>query len=207
MQNPVRSLFSPQKWKFKNHRIFIYFLIPLIFTLFCFNPVHAFEPNDITGLELWLKADSLSLNNNDPVTSWSDSSTAGNNFSQTNPNDQPSFKASVSSLNSKPAVHFDGAQFIESITNFELNDFALFVVYQDDGTVQENERLLDHDFTNGFYLGRNKKSKNSWGGGVLEPNNPFGVFVKLDNDEPHTLYSEREGSGTTLSDEFWRTKE
>jgi hypothetical protein len=68
--------------------------------------VAAFSPSDLTGLRQWLKADALSLADNDPVSSWTDSS--GNALHATNTGSaRPTFKTSI--VNSLPIVRFDGA--------------------------------------------------------------------------------------------------
>jgi hypothetical protein len=66
-----------------------------------------FTPTSIAGLLLWLKADALSLNNNDPVTTWTDNSGNGNDAAQSTGVQKPLFK--TSQINSKPAIEFDGS--------------------------------------------------------------------------------------------------
>ncbi|MEI6462224.1 MAG: fibronectin type III domain-containing protein [bacterium] len=65
------------------------------------------QPSSITGLKLWLKADAIvGLNNNDPVTTWTDSS--GNaNATQSTASYKPLYI--TNSINSLPAVRFDGS--------------------------------------------------------------------------------------------------
>ncbi len=58
------------------------------------------------GLTPWYKADALVLNNNDPVATWIDSSSGGNDATQGTAGKKPLYKTSV--LNSKPVVRFDG---------------------------------------------------------------------------------------------------
>lgn len=64
--------------------------------------VPSFIPLD--GLNLWLKANSLSLSDGDQVSSWNDSSGNGNNATQSNSSYKPIFKTGI--LNSKPVVRF-----------------------------------------------------------------------------------------------------
>lgn len=65
-----------------------------------------FSPSDITGLVRWGKADSLSLSNNDPVSSYTDQSGVGNHFVNTL-TERPTFKTGVQ--NGLAAVQFDGS--------------------------------------------------------------------------------------------------
>ncbi|GAH61746.1 unnamed protein product, partial [marine sediment metagenome] len=57
---------------------------------------------DSDNNKLWIRAEDLGLSNNDPVTSWIDTSGNGNDFSQSTGSLQPSFQ--TSQLNSFPAV-------------------------------------------------------------------------------------------------------
>ena len=66
--------------------------------------VPSFIPFSTDGLNLWLKADSLSLSDGDQVSSWNDSSGNGNNATQSNSSYKPIFKTGI--LNGKPVVRF-----------------------------------------------------------------------------------------------------
>lgn len=60
------------------------------------------------GLVAWYKADSLSLNDNDPVGQWNDVSSNGNHLIQSSGAKKPTFKASVQ--NGLPTVRFVESQ-------------------------------------------------------------------------------------------------
>lgn len=64
------------------------------------------DPTDLAGLGLWLRADSLALNNGDPVGLWSDESVNAFNFTGGGAQ-RPTFTTNV--LNGHPALIFDGA--------------------------------------------------------------------------------------------------
>lgn len=75
-------------------------------------------PSDITGLAAWYKADALTLANNDPVASWTDSSGNARHAAQATGTKQPLYK--TGSLNGKPVVSFDGVDdFVQAV--FTLN--------------------------------------------------------------------------------------
>lgn len=61
-------------------------------------------PPSVTGLILWLKADSLALANNDLVGDWPDQSGVGNNFSEVTPSLKPVFH--TNQVNGLPAIYF-----------------------------------------------------------------------------------------------------
>ena len=60
-------------------------------------------PETITGLRLWLKADSLSLADNDAVVTWADSSGNANDGTGVN---GPIYKVNI--VNGKPVVRYNG---------------------------------------------------------------------------------------------------
>jgi len=91
------------------------------------------------------------------------------------------------------AASFNGAQEITTPINDALGNFTVEVWFKDDGVVRGYERLVDKDFQQGFWLGRNGTTPNSWGGGVREGSPPYGVFVTLTDGVWHQLVSVRNG--------------
>lgn len=65
-----------------------------------------FSPDQLAGLQVWLKADSLALNDNDPVASWLDSTSNHIDVLQGIAGSKPLFKTNI--INGKPIVRFDG---------------------------------------------------------------------------------------------------
>jgi hypothetical protein len=63
-------------------------------------------PDQIAGLKLWLKADSLALSDGDPVGTWTDSSGTSNDATQATAGFKPLYKTGI--INGKPVVRFDG---------------------------------------------------------------------------------------------------
>ena len=60
-----------------------------------------------TNLNLWLKADNGVQTSGSNVTGWTDMSGAGNNFTQSNSSNQPTFVSNA--VNSQPAIAFSGS--------------------------------------------------------------------------------------------------
>jgi hypothetical protein len=58
-------------------------------------------------------------------------------------------------------------------------------------------RIVDFDYITGFWLGRNGNT-NFWGGGIIEPNAPYGIYLPFTNGQWHYLVSIRNGSTHTL---------
>ncbi len=63
------------------------------------------QPNSIAGLIAWYKADALTLNDGDAVSSWTDSSTSANNATQSG-TARPTYV--TNGVNYLPVVRFDG---------------------------------------------------------------------------------------------------
>jgi hypothetical protein len=99
-------------------------------------------PDQIAGLKLWLKADSLSLSDGDPVSTWADSSGNGNDATQGTAGLRPLYKTNI--VGGKPVVRFDGTDDYLALTGLNLTDFTAFVVYQTSG----NNVLLGNAGTN-----------------------------------------------------------
>lgn len=84
-------------------------------------------PPSLSGLELWLRADSLSLSNNDPVSQWNDESGNGLVFEQAVTAAKPTFIDP--GLNGLPIVDFDGGDYLtESIASW-LSGVSSGLVY------------------------------------------------------------------------------
>lgn len=73
-------------------------------------------PTDLSGLRLWYKADAIgSLANNDPVTTWIDSSGQGFDAGQATGGSKPLYKTNIQ--NGLPVVRFDGVDdFFTNVT-------------------------------------------------------------------------------------------
>jgi hypothetical protein len=64
------------------------------------------QPNDLANLALWLKADALTGHSaGDAISSWTDSSAAGNTATQATGTKQPLYQTGI--INSLPALQFD----------------------------------------------------------------------------------------------------
>lgn len=87
---------------------------------------YRFSPHRIAGLGLWLDASAITgLNNNDPVTTWSDQSGFNNDASQPTGANKPLFKTNV--INTLPAILFDGIDDYMDINVLSFLDTACSV--------------------------------------------------------------------------------
>lgn len=149
------------------------------------------DVNFTEDLKLWLDASSLTLSDNDLVSEWTDLSGNENHATQENEVDKPVFKTNI--LNGRPVIVFNDSA-LRTENNFSLNDWSIFVVFKENSTLSSFERILDHSYTTGFWLGRNSSTVNSWGGGVMETTTPYGRFVTIDDGQWHILQNIRDGT-------------
>ena len=83
-----------------------------------------------SGLVLWLRADSLNLEDGDSVNTWEDESGGGRNFTQSTVSKKPTFVASDATFNNKPCLSFDGGDQLSLAfdANLNTNEFTIFMV-------------------------------------------------------------------------------
>jgi hypothetical protein len=99
-------------------------------------------PAQLSGLALWLSADTGVVANNNRVTTWNDQSSHNNNAAQNTTARQPMLVAGV--INGKPVVRFDG-----SMTGLQVTDSSSLQWGTDDFTVE-----VVASFTNSTTVGQ-----------------------------------------------------
>jgi hypothetical protein len=113
-------------------------------------PASSFLPSGLANLSLWLKADSLSLTNNDPVGTWYDSSGNSNDATQTG-TARPTYKTNV--LNGKPVVYMDDTDdgMVTPLVRNDGSAWSIFVVYNMPVTASGGHRVIQG--SNNFLIG------------------------------------------------------
>ncbi|MFA6102173.1 MAG: hypothetical protein WCV67_03145 [Victivallaceae bacterium] len=91
---------------------------------------------------VWLKADAISGNNNDLISSWTDSSGNSKTATQSTEANQPCLKTNV--LNGKPAVYFDGSRYL-NIPAFTASAITYYIVIKKDTTNQGGLWCMGND--------------------------------------------------------------
>jgi hypothetical protein len=91
----------------------------------------SFSPSDIAGLIVWLKTDQITgLSDGDPVTTWSDQSSAANDATQSTSSKKPTYKTAIK--NGLPVVRFDGVddelQIAATLLNASGSTGTVFIV-------------------------------------------------------------------------------
>ena len=142
-----------------------------------------------TGLVLHLDAGNAGSYSGSGTT-WTDLSGNGNNGTLTN---GPTY----SSANGGSIV-FDGVNdYVSTSYAPTFNDFTVIVWFKSTSNI-DYSRIIDKDYVNGMWLGRNGGIANSWGGGILEASAPFGRYITLQDGDWHMIASIRQGTTHTI---------
>lgn len=143
----------------------------------------AFDPSDLSGLTMWLKADAITgLSNGDSITTWQDSSTANNDAAQVGGFGVPTYQTNV--VNTLPVARFSGStQFLGLPDLSALTEIEVFVVVKlvDDPALGSGETGLWH-------LGTDAQATHfTWVDGTLY--DAMGSTVRKDLGNPATSFS------------------
>ncbi len=159
---------------------FISFLTPTL--------AQTISPNDITGLNLWLSADSVNIVNG-KVSTWYDK-VGNSDANQTNISLQPLFLDSI--INNHPVVRFNGgfdrlvgSSFINGINN---SSFTIFIISSGALiTAQTIECIFTiNDYTSGFWLARRSFNSEQF---LTSYNNGLNSITSQVNSLPNSGYN------------------
>ncbi len=130
------------------------------------------QPDSISGLVLWLRADDLSLSNGDPVSSWTDRSSSAANAAQATAGAQPTYQ--TNQINGRAVVRFSNTATKDYMTGTlptGYGDLAVFVAAR-----MSNVSSADGVF---FGFGSNDPSLLSSGGNFAVDDGGVGAFSDL----------------------------
>jgi hypothetical protein len=93
-----------------------------------------------------------------------------------------------------------GNSIIQTNFNTALGNFHAISIFRCLSTTATGnyQRVLDKSFSNGFYIGRNATTANSWGGGVRESGAPFGIFSTFTDNQWQMIGLSRTGTSIKL---------
>lgn len=163
------------------------------------NPgVGGLTPDSVANLRVWFQADAFSgLNTNDPIAAWPDLSGQNNHALQTMAVKRPTYITALQA--GKPGVRFDQVDdYLETPYVATLTDFTAIVVYRARYTPNRTERLVDKEYSTGFWMGRDGTTADAWGSGISQTSPPYGTFVTLSDASAHVLSVRRAGTAQTV---------
>ncbi len=152
----------------------------------------------IGGAALWLDADdpaTLTLQSG-VVAEWRDKSGNGRHVGQSTVSYRPAL--GTQGANGRAVVSWGSThQGLQTTQTLTLGDFDVFAVFRDTGVTQY-ERIVDHDYVNGFWLGRDSGAAGSWRSGVRESALPHGRATPLTDGTWNLIQSGRSGTTATI---------
>jgi hypothetical protein len=96
------------------------------------------------------------------------------------------------------SIIFDGVNDIITTSYAPtFNNFSVIVWFKSVSNISYS-RLVDKNYLNGMWIGRNSNIANSWGGGVLDGSSPFGRYITLQDGNWHMIASTRQGTTHTI---------
>ena len=112
---------------------------------------NAAQPDTVSGLLVWFRADWLDLSHGDQVSSWADLSGNSNTATQTVSAKKPIFLANV--VNQKPVVRFDGIDDVVNLTTNVSTVRTVIIVQKWDSQIKSAAYpiLLGHSSTYDFH--------------------------------------------------------
>lgn len=147
---------------------------------------------DVANLLLWYAADKeTSYVNGNSVTTITNLTVGVGGSNATAVGAGPLY--TTNTLNSLPIYRFNNTV-CRTTSNYSFTNFTFYVVFKNTSGTDSYERLVDHDYVNGFWLGRNSSSANSFGGGVREGSDPYGVFVTAQDGQWNIIGNQRDGT-------------
>ena len=93
------------------------------------------------------------------------------------------------------SLMFDGVDdVVNTNNNTQFTDFTVNVWFKSTGGTLNYNRIIDKNYINGFWIGRQNNIVNSWGGGVLESTAPYGRYITLTDNQWHMIAFLRQGT-------------
>jgi len=123
----------------------LYILLPFLLITLCTKVMSQIEPDQIPGLELWVRATDGITFNGANVSSWTDLSPNGLTLDQSDPLRQATIETGISSLNGLPALKMDGIDDFYTLSASLENIRTVFLIYRHTtGTSTLTEPVLGH---------------------------------------------------------------
>jgi hypothetical protein len=92
----------------------------------------------------------------------------------------------------------NSSRYVNTSLSTQFTNFTVSVWFKSTGLGGGYDRLVDKKFDTGFWIGRQGSLSNRWGGGIIQPSPPHGIFMTLEDGKWHHLVFMRNGTTHTL---------
>lgn len=106
--------------------------------------------------------------------------------------------ASAGQIDGGVTIPGTGASYVTTGVANTFGDFTACAWFKHTGG-QPFGRIIDKNFTTGFWMGPNNATYTSWGGGIRQTTGAFGIYVTLTDNAWHYLCQERSGTTQTVT--------
>lgn len=155
-----------------------------------------FTPLKISGCKLWFKGTSLSLNDGDPVSTWTDSSGNGHDASGTTTT-RPLYKTNI--INGLPTVLFDGTDDFMTVSGTpSVRPLTLFVVANPTANTSAQKNYATFISGGSTTMWMVAKITTSFWGTFTTPTGDLSSTNALTSGTSYLLEATATGSATTL---------
>jgi hypothetical protein len=94
---------------------------------------------------------------------------------------------------------FDGTDDVVTTTyGPQFLDFTVITWFKSAGASLNYNRIVDKNYMDGMWIGRENGVANKWGGGVLEAGAPYGRYITLTDNTWNMIVSRRLGTTHTI---------
>ena len=98
------------------------------------------------------------------------------------------------------AGNFTGnsSRYVNTSLSTQFTNFTVSVWFKSIGSGGTYDRIVDKKYDTGFWIGRQGSLSNRWGGGIIQPAAPFGIFMTLNDGQWHHIVFTRNGTTNNL---------
>jgi hypothetical protein len=96
------------------------------------------------------------------------------------------------------SLSLNGSQRLDTTYNETPTDVAVMAFFHSTSVGANYQRIVDKGFAAGIWIGREATNANKWGGGVHNPDPPFGLYVTLADGADHSIINQRVGTTQTI---------
>ncbi len=141
---------------------------------------------------IFVRADDVDVAGAD-VTNWPDQSGNAHDMDVIN-GTAPLYTASYVGFGGMPAIAFAAVGNVETTDTVQFTDFTTLVGYKEIAPAGDEEVLVDHTYTLGWWIGRGVATPTTWRAGIRAVPPPYGMAIEVADAPAHIIGMVREGA-------------